>query len=111
LRQAAADYFSRTRGIKVEADDVVVGAGAKPFIGYTIQSVTDFGAGDESVDCGGDGVLSARGIKIARDGDRAITALRHDPDAVPLPAAARAALDEIERTRSWNRFRLDAIRR
>jgi aspartate/methionine/tyrosine aminotransferase len=44
-RQAAADYFSRTRGIQVDADDVVVGAGAKPFIGYTIQSVTDHGAG------------------------------------------------------------------
>lgn len=49
LRQAAADYFSRTRGIKVEADDVVVGAGAKPFIGHTIQSVTDYGAGDEVI--------------------------------------------------------------
>ena len=49
LRQAAADYFARTRGIKVDADDVVVGAGAKPFIGYTIQSVTDFGAGDEVI--------------------------------------------------------------
>jgi len=49
LRQAAADYFSRTRGIKVDADDVVVGAGAKPFIGYTIQSVTDFGVGDEVI--------------------------------------------------------------
>jgi len=49
LRQAAADYFARTRGIQVDADDVVVGAGAKPFIGYTIQSVTDFGAGDEVI--------------------------------------------------------------
>ena len=49
LRQAAADYFSRTRGIQVDADDVVVGAGAKPFIGYTIQSVTDYGAGDEVI--------------------------------------------------------------
>ena len=49
LRQAAADYFARTRGIKVDTDDVVVGAGAKPFIGYTIQSVTDFGAGDEVI--------------------------------------------------------------
>lgn len=49
MRQAAADYFSRTRGIQVDADDVVVGAGAKPFIGYTIQSVTDFGAGDEVI--------------------------------------------------------------
>lgn len=33
----------------MDADDVVVGAGAKPFIGYTIQSVTDFGAGDEVI--------------------------------------------------------------
>jgi len=49
LRQAAADYFSRTRGIQVDAEDVVVGAGAKPFIGYTIQSVTDHGAGDEVI--------------------------------------------------------------
>ena len=54
------------------------------------------------------GVLNP-GCKIALSGDHAITALRHDPDAVPLPAAARSALDEIERTRSWNRFRLDAI--
>ena len=54
------------------------------------------------------GVLNP-GCKIARDGDHAITALRHDPDAPALPAAARAALDDIERTRRWNRFRLDAI--
>ncbi len=30
-------------------DDVVVGAGAKPFIAYTIASVTDHGAGDEVI--------------------------------------------------------------
>ncbi len=30
-------------------DDVVVGAGAKPFIAYTIASVTDYGAGDEVI--------------------------------------------------------------
>ena len=49
LRQAVAEDFARTRGVKVEADDVVVAAGAKPFIGYTILSVTDFGAGDEVI--------------------------------------------------------------
>ncbi len=49
LRQAVADYFSRTRGIQVDADDVVVGAGAKPFIGYSILSVTDYGVGDEVI--------------------------------------------------------------
>lgn len=49
LRQAVADDFMRTRGIKVDADDVVVAAGAKPFIAYTILSTTDFGAGDEVI--------------------------------------------------------------
>ena len=49
LRQAVADDFSRTRGIKVNADDVVIAAGAKPFIGYTILSTTDYGAGDEVI--------------------------------------------------------------
>ncbi len=49
LRQAAADYLSRTRGIQVDAEDVVVAAGAKPFIGYTILSVTDYGVGDEVI--------------------------------------------------------------
>ncbi|HAN97231.1 MAG TPA: hypothetical protein DCQ98_07280, partial [Planctomycetaceae bacterium] len=32
-----------------ERVDVVVGAGAKPFIAYTIASVTDYGAGDEVI--------------------------------------------------------------
>ncbi len=54
------------------------------------------------------GVLN-RGCKIARAGDQPIGALRHDPEAEPLPAAARATLDEIERTRHWNRFRLDGL--
>ncbi len=49
LREAIAKYISRTRGIAVHADDVVVGAGAKPFIAYTILSVTDHGAGDEVI--------------------------------------------------------------
>jgi aspartate/methionine/tyrosine aminotransferase len=49
LRQAVADDFTRTRGIKVDADDVVVAAGAKPFIAYTILSTTDYGAGDEVI--------------------------------------------------------------
>jgi aspartate/methionine/tyrosine aminotransferase len=49
LRQAVADDFMRTRGIKVDADDVVVAAGAKPFIAYTILSTTDYGASDEVI--------------------------------------------------------------
>lgn len=49
LRQAAAAEIARTRGITVDAEDVVVAAGAKPFIGYTILSVTDYGAGEEVI--------------------------------------------------------------
>jgi len=49
LREAVAKSVSHSRGIKVSPDDVVVGAGAKPFIAYTILSVTDHGAGDEVI--------------------------------------------------------------
>jgi aspartate/methionine/tyrosine aminotransferase len=49
LREAVARDMTRTRGIEVRPEDVVVGAGAKPFIGYTILSVTDYGAGDEVI--------------------------------------------------------------
>jgi len=49
LREAVARNMSASRGIEVRPADVVVGAGAKPFIGYTILSVTDYGAGDEVI--------------------------------------------------------------
>jgi aspartate/methionine/tyrosine aminotransferase len=49
LRQAVAREISATRGIAVDPSDVVIAAGAKPFIGYTVLSVTDFGAGDEVI--------------------------------------------------------------
>ena len=49
LREAAANYLNRTRHINVAADDIVVGAGAKPFIAYAIVSTTDHGAGDEVI--------------------------------------------------------------
>jgi aspartate aminotransferase len=49
LRAAAAQSMSRLRGISIAPEDVVVGAGAKPFIAYAILSVTDFGAGDEVI--------------------------------------------------------------
>ena len=49
LREAAASYLSRTRHIDIHADDVVVGAGAKPFIAYAIVSTTDHGVGDEVI--------------------------------------------------------------
>lgn len=49
LRAAAATDMGSRRGLDIRADDVVVGAGAKPFIAYTIASVTDYGAGDEVI--------------------------------------------------------------
>ena len=49
LRAAAARDIGQRRGLVIEPEDVVVGAGAKPFIAYAIASVTDFGAEDEVI--------------------------------------------------------------
>jgi aspartate/methionine/tyrosine aminotransferase len=49
LRAAAARDMGSRRGLDIHADDVVVAAGAKPFIAYTIASVTDYGVGDEVI--------------------------------------------------------------
>ena len=50
LREAAAKYLARTRGgLPIRAQDVVIGAGAKPFIAYAVLSTTDYGAGDEVI--------------------------------------------------------------
>jgi aspartate/methionine/tyrosine aminotransferase len=49
LRAAAARDLGARRGLEFRPEDVVVAAGAKPFIAYTIASVTDYGVGDEVV--------------------------------------------------------------
>ncbi len=50
LREAAAKYLAGMRGgLPIRPEDVVVGAGAKPFIAYAIVSTTDYGAGDEVI--------------------------------------------------------------
>jgi aspartate aminotransferase len=49
LREAVARYLAGSRRVQVSPDEVVVGAGAKPFIGYTVLSTTDYGAGDEVI--------------------------------------------------------------
>jgi len=50
LREAAAKYLAGMRGgLPIRPQDVVVGAGAKPFIAYAILSSTDYGAGDEVI--------------------------------------------------------------
>jgi aspartate aminotransferase len=47
LRQAIADYVSRTRGVKVSSEEVVVVPGGKPIIFFTILSLID--EGDEVI--------------------------------------------------------------
>jgi len=49
LRAAAARDIGSRRGLAIAPEDVVVGAGAKPFIAYTIASTTDHGSGDEVI--------------------------------------------------------------
>src|SRR3954469_17539912 len=50
LREAAARYLGAMRGgLPIRPEDLVVGAGAKPFIAYAILSTTDYGAGDEVI--------------------------------------------------------------
>ena len=45
----ASTWRSMRGGLPIRAEDVVVGAGAKPFIAYAILSTTDHGAGDEVI--------------------------------------------------------------
>jgi aspartate aminotransferase len=47
LRQALAEYVSRTRGVKVNSDEVVVVPGGKPIIFFTILALID--EGDEVI--------------------------------------------------------------
>jgi len=47
LRQTIADYVSRTRGVKVSAEEVVVVPGGKPIIFFTILALID--EGDEVI--------------------------------------------------------------
>ena len=47
LRQTIAEYVSRTRGVNVSSDEVVVVPGGKPIIFFAIRSLID--AGDEVI--------------------------------------------------------------
>ena len=49
LREAVAEWFSKTRKINVDPNSVVVSDGGKPFILYSILSVADSGKGDEII--------------------------------------------------------------
>ena len=79
LREAAARYMGRMRGLEIRPDEVVVGAGAKPFIAYAILSVTDYGVGDEVI-------YPNPGFPIYESQIRAC-------GAVPVPLALREARD------------------
>ncbi len=83
LRQAIAADVSRTRGVPVTPEDVVVGGGAKPFIGYAILTVTDYGAGDEVI-------YPVPGFPIYESQIRASGAV---PVALPLREARAFAFD------------------
>jgi len=47
LRQAVAAHYTKTRRVQVTPEEVVCACGGKPFIMYSILSVTDYGAGHE----------------------------------------------------------------
>src|SRR5262245_12986282 len=77
LRAALAESMHRTRGLEASPVDVVVACGAKPFIGYVIQCVTDPGASHEVV-------VPAPGYPIYESQVRA-------QGAVPVPLPLREA--------------------
>jgi FAD/FMN-containing dehydrogenase len=54
------------------------------------------------------GILNP-GVKVAAPGARALGDVKYDPSLPPLPAAARAALDRVERDRAYASFRLDLL--
>ena len=47
FREVAADYLARTRGIEVDAANVLIGTGAKPFLFFTILATCN--PGDEVI--------------------------------------------------------------
>lgn len=49
LREVIAKSMGEFRGLPIRPQDVVVAAGAKPFMAYAIHSTTDYGAGDEVI--------------------------------------------------------------
>jgi aspartate aminotransferase len=86
LRAAAAASMSRLRGLDITPDEVVVGAGAKPFIAYAIASVTDHGASDEVI-------FPVPGFPIYESQCKALGAV---PVGLPLRESRRFAFDPDE---------------
>jgi DNA-binding transcriptional MocR family regulator len=91
LRAAAAKDLGARRGLDIKAEDVVVGAGAKPFIAYTIASVTDFGVGDEVVYPVPDSrSTSRRSSPTARSRSRYSCASRASSRSIPRSSKPRS---------------------
>ena len=86
LRAAAAASMSRLRGLDITPDEVVVGAGAKPFIAYAIASVTDHGSGDEVI-------FPVPGFPIYESQCKALGAV---PVGLPLRESRKFAFDPDE---------------
>src|ERR1044071_2096201 len=87
LREAAARYMAAMRGgLPIRAQDIVVGAGAKPFIAYAILSTTAYGPGD--------GVIYPRpAFSLTEDRYLARGARQ---ERLPLPEARGFACDPAE---------------
>src|SRR2546428_11981849 len=49
LREAAARYMGKMRGLTIRPEDVVIGGGAKPFIAYSIPCGADPGGGGAGI--------------------------------------------------------------
>jgi len=49
------------------------------------------------------------GVKVSLPAQQALDEIKYDPALPPLPAAARAALDRVERERGYARSRLELI--
>jgi FAD/FMN-containing dehydrogenase len=54
------------------------------------------------------GILNP-GVKVPLAGQRAVDEIKYDPSLPPLPTAARAALDRLERERRWDLSRLSLL--
>lgn len=49
LRTLVAEFLEKTRQIKVSPESIVISAGGKPFIEYSVLCTTDYGKGDEVI--------------------------------------------------------------
>ncbi len=89
LREAVAKDLGKKRGLDIRPEDVVVAAGGKPFIGYTVASVTDPGQGHEVI-------YPNPGYPIYESQIRALGAV---PVALPLKEERAYAFDHNDLAR------------